>query len=505
MTDANQIWTVQEAISNMKQLAKFNILWIEEPTAPDDAVGHSEIAKALNPIGIKVATGEHAHNRILHKQFNVLNGYQFVQSDPCRLGGLNELIVVCLMAKKFNKPVCLHAGGVGLCEMGVHMAIFDFLGISGSLDQRWFEYSGALHEHFIHPIKIKNGRYTVPDCLGYGCEMKEETKIKYSYPNGSYWVSELNLKNYVNFKGIMAATFAPYTSDGTNLNLSLIPELANDLLKQNVTGIFVNGTSGESVSLTSTERKQILEKWMTTTPVKNGKLHVIAHVGTNNLSETIELAQHAQEMKVQAIAVMSPSYFKPKTVQDLANILIEVAKKVPETAVYYYHIPSMNGVNIEVKSTLDIAHSTCGNIVGVKYTDSNFADLGRCASAGYNVLVGADNMLLPALAAGADGAIGITYNFFGELHNAIYENFHSGNVKFANFLQEHSRILLDKIFGYGIYACSKYLMKTLRGFELGPLRWPQSNTNEEMKEKIAKDTVFTQYNENIKPKFEGVE
>ncbi len=130
MMDANQIWSVEEAIANMKELARFKPLWIEEPTAPDDVMGHLKISKAIAPIG--VATGEHAHNRILHKHYASMGAYQFCQSDPCRLGGLNELILVMLMAKKFNIPVCLHTGGVGLCEMGVHAAIFDYVAIAAS-------------------------------------------------------------------------------------------------------------------------------------------------------------------------------------------------------------------------------------------------------------------------------------------------------------------------------------------------------------------------------------
>lgn len=135
---------------------------------------------------------------------------------------------------------------------------------------------------------------------------------------------------------------------------------------------------------------------------------------------------------------------------------------------------------------MDLARSKCPNVVGVKYTDSDFADLGRCAMAGYNVLVGADNMLLSALATGADGAIGITYSFAGSLHNEIFENFHKGNMEKCNNLQEKSRLLLEKLKIYGLHASCKHMME-FRGFGLGPLRWPQSNLNEEEKNKIKND------------------
>lgn len=348
MTDANQVWSVSDAISCMKSLAHLNIYWIEEPTAPDDAVGHSEIAKALNPLGIRVATGEHAHNRILHKQMNVLNSYQVVQSDPVRVAGLNELIIICLMAKKFNKPVCLHAGGVGLCEMGVHMAAFDYIGIGGSLEGRFFEYSGALHEHFIHPVRIKKGAYVLPEAEGYGVEMKEESIGTFLYPEGNYWRTELKMKNYNKFKGIMAATFAPYTVDGKSLNLSIIPVCAEALLKQNIRGIFVNGSAGESFSLTKNERMAILEKWMGTKEVKEGKLQVIAHVGCHALEETVELAKHAGTLGVKGVAIMAPSFFKPKKIEELVSLIVDVASQIPETPFYYYHYPAMNSVQFDV-------------------------------------------------------------------------------------------------------------------------------------------------------------
>ncbi|EGR27198.1 mandelate racemase muconate lactonizing protein, putative [Ichthyophthirius multifiliis] len=491
MTDANQVWSVEQAISTMKKLSHLNILWIEEPTAPDDAVGHSEIAKALNPLGIKVATGEHAHNRILHKQLNVLNSYQFVQSDSCRVGGLNELIVIQLMAKKFHKPVCLHAGGVGLCEMGIHAAIFDFVAVSASLEQRWLEYSGTLHEHFIHPVNINDGKYMLPSAIGYGLEMKTESIAQFVYPNGSYWQSAVGLSKFTPFKGIMAATFAPFNTDGSKLNLEIIPQIADDLVKQKVCGIFVNGTSGEFTSLTVYERKQILEKWCQTREVNEGKLHLIAQIGSSVFSESVELALHASQLKnVQAIAFIAPSYFKPKNIEELVSLISQIAKKVPQMPFYYYHYPNMNGVNFEVKKTLDLTKEICPNIVGVKFTDSNFADLGRCASSGYNVLVGADNMLFSALAAGADGAIGISYNFTGVLHNQIYENFLQNDFYVCHQLQEQSRVILEKINYYGIYPCSKFLMNSIRGFDLGPLRWPIGNLNQEQKKNILNENTF---------------
>ena len=190
MMDANQVWSVEEAIQTMKKLADFKPLWIEEPTSPDDVIGHKKIKDAIAPLGIGVATGEHAQNRILHKHFLKMGAYTFCQPDPCRLGGLNELLLVILMAKKFNTPVCMHSGGVGLCEMGLHATVFDYIGISASLENRMFEHSGALHEHFFHPIELKAGRYVLPKGLGYTIDMKPESISQFTFPHGGYWGSK---------------------------------------------------------------------------------------------------------------------------------------------------------------------------------------------------------------------------------------------------------------------------------------------------------------------------
>ena len=164
MLDANQIWDVDEAIDWMKRLAHFNPVWIEEPTNPDDVVGHQRIANAIAPIG--VATGEMGQNRVLFKQLMQLNAMQYCQVDSCRMGGVNEVVAVMLMAAKFGVPVCAHGGGVGLCEHIQHLALFDYVAITGSLDNRWTEYVDHLHEHFVHPVIIRDGRYVAPTAPG---------------------------------------------------------------------------------------------------------------------------------------------------------------------------------------------------------------------------------------------------------------------------------------------------------------------------------------------------
>lgn len=185
MVDANQKWEVAEAIENMKALAKFNPWFIEEPTSPDDILGHMAIAKAIAPI--KVATGEHCQNRVIFKQLMMTKAIDVCQIDSCRVGGVNENLAILLMAAKFNIPVCPHAGGVGLCEYVQHLSMIDFIAISGSMENRMIEYVGHLHEHFLDPVKITRGAYLLPQKPGFSIEIKRDTLRDYSFPDGKVW------------------------------------------------------------------------------------------------------------------------------------------------------------------------------------------------------------------------------------------------------------------------------------------------------------------------------
>ena len=185
MMDANQRWGVGEAISHMKELSRFDPWWIEEPTSPDDVLGHAAIRRGIAPI--RVATGEHCQNRVMFKQLMQAGAIDFCQIDSCRLGGVNEILAVLLMAAKFNIPVCPHAGGVGLCEYVQHLSIFDYICVSGSLENRVVEFVDHLHEHFIDPVQMSLGRYVPPSVPGYSIEMKPESLIRYRYPDGPVW------------------------------------------------------------------------------------------------------------------------------------------------------------------------------------------------------------------------------------------------------------------------------------------------------------------------------
>ncbi len=187
MMDANQVWDVGQAIEHMQQLAEFKPWFIEEPTSPDDVLGHAAIAKAIAPI--KVATGEMCQNRVMFKQFMQADAIGICQIDSCRMGGVNDVLAVLLMAKKFGIPVCPHAGGVGLCQYVQHLCLFDYVRVSGSLEDRLTEYSDHLHEHFAEPLVMKDGHYMPPVAPGYSIEMKPESLDAFEFPNGPVWSS----------------------------------------------------------------------------------------------------------------------------------------------------------------------------------------------------------------------------------------------------------------------------------------------------------------------------
>ncbi len=185
MMDANQVWGVGEAIASTRRLAAYDPWWMEEPTSPDDILGHAAIAEAVAPVA--VATGEHCHNAVMFKQLFQAGAIRFCQLDSCRLASLNEILAVLLMAEKFGLPVCPHAGGVGLCEYVQHIAIFDYVAVSASLENRVLEYVDHLHEHFLDPVVIKDGRYMPPTAPGYSAAMRPESLDAHDYPNGPVW------------------------------------------------------------------------------------------------------------------------------------------------------------------------------------------------------------------------------------------------------------------------------------------------------------------------------
>ena len=192
MIDANQVWDVPEAIEWMGALARFDPLWIEEPTSPDDILGHAAVRRAVAPIG--VATGEHCHNRVMFKQLFQAGAIDYCQLDTGRLASINEIVAVLLLAAKFGVPVCPHAGGVGLCEMVQHVSVLDYVAIGADLTGRVTEYVDHLHEHFTDPCLVADRgagtAYVLPARPGYSTRMHEESLDRFRFPHGTYWVRD---------------------------------------------------------------------------------------------------------------------------------------------------------------------------------------------------------------------------------------------------------------------------------------------------------------------------
>ena len=187
--DANQRWDVQPAIDLMRHLAPYDPYWIEEPTSPDDILGHAAVRRALQPI--KVATGEHIANRVVFKQLLQAGAVDIVQIDSARVGGINENIAILLLAAKFGVPVCPHAGGVGLCEMVQHLSMFDYVAVSATMRDRVIEYVDHLHEHFLDPVRVIDGRYAAPTRPGLSAQMHPESLRQYAYPGGPVWTGRV--------------------------------------------------------------------------------------------------------------------------------------------------------------------------------------------------------------------------------------------------------------------------------------------------------------------------
>lgn len=185
--DANQAWGVSEAIEWVNGLREYEPYWIEEPTSPDDILGHAAVRRAVAPI--RVATGEHVHNAVMFKQLLQAEAVDVLQIDACRVAGVNENLAILLLAKKFGVAVCPHAGGVGLCELVQHLAMFDYVAVSGTTDGRMVEYVDHLHEHFVDPVQIRNGRYVAPVAPGMGAQLRPESVAEHLYPHGPAWVS----------------------------------------------------------------------------------------------------------------------------------------------------------------------------------------------------------------------------------------------------------------------------------------------------------------------------
>lgn len=274
--------------------------------------------------------------------------------------------------------------------------------------------------------------------------------------------------------GLVAATFTPITTQG-EINLSVIGPYIDYLKeKQGVNSVFVNGTTGESMSLSVEERKILAEEWCQRA---KGKMdQVIVHVGCLSLKDAQELARHAAQIEADGIAVIAPSFFKPSTADALKTFLREVASAAPALPCYYYHIPSVTGVNVKARELIEDIEKMIPSFRGVKFTGSDLMDLGQCISYSpphWSVLYGIDEQLLGALAMGAHGAVGSTYNYMGCHFNKLISAFEKGDLVQARTIQFKIQELLSFAMKLGFdVGVNKQLMNELSGLDLGPPRLP---------------------------------
>lgn len=284
--------------------------------------------------------------------------------------------------------------------------------------------------------------------------------------------------------GLIAAPFTPMHADGS-VNMDVIEAYAEYLMNSGVMGVFVCGTTGESSSLTLDERKQIAQRWI---DVAAGRLKVIVHAGANCLAEAAMLATHAQDIGADAVASISPCYFKPANVQLLVESVQQIAKACPQLPFYYYHIPSLTGVDFPMTSFLKQAGDAIANLAGIKFTYENIMDFMACMSienGRFDMLFGRDEMLLSGLAAGAQGAVGSTYNFAGPIYVQLIEAYKNGDMVLAQKYQKQAVAMIQLMIEYGGLTAGKAIMKMI-GIDCGPVRLPLRTLTEEQYQQLEK-------------------
>lgn len=274
-------------------------------------------------------------------------------------------------------------------------------------------------------------------------------------------------------RGLIAATFTPLHAD-RSLALDRIPTVVDHLVDDGVDGLFVLGSTGEGVSFTTEERRQVTEAYV---QAADGRLPVIVQVGHNSLKEARQLAQHAARVGADALSAVPPSYFCPKTPDEVVDCLSVIAKGAPDLPLYYYHIPALTGVDVDVAELLQQGVERIPSLTGVKFSDSRLHALRRCKrvtrsdSTPFEVFFGVDEMLLDGLMAGADGAVGSTYNFAAPLYRRLLDAFENGDRKEARHLQERAITMVDAIIGSCGRAGLKATMQVI-GVNCGPNRLP---------------------------------
>lgn len=283
--------------------------------------------------------------------------------------------------------------------------------------------------------------------------------------------------------GLIAAPFTPLHQDGT-LAPELIPAQAAALQRDGVSGAFICGSTGEGASLTTAERKQTAEAWIQSAPLG---LAVIVHVGHTAIEEARELASHAASIGAAAIAAYAPHYFKPISASDLADACARIAGAAPDLPFYYYHIPSMTGVGLGCADFLCAAAGRIPNLAGIKFTHENLMDYLACLrfdNGRYNLLFGRDESLLAALALGAQGAVGSTYNYIAPVFNQLRAAFAAGDLDRARALQERANRIIQIMMDHGGQPAGKVIAGWSAGVDLGPVRAPLRSLDAAQKDRL---------------------
>jgi len=293
-------------------------------------------------------------------------------------------------------------------------------------------------------------------------------------------------------QGLIAATYTPMLEDGS-INPDPIREYSRYLISNNLAGAFINGTTGEGISMSTGERKKIAEEWM---KHADGDFKNIIHIGSPSLESCKELAEHAREIGAFGVGIMGPNFIKPPTVNELVLFVSEIASRVPDLPVYYYHIPSMSGVNLPMPDFLQQASASVPNLVGLKFTHNDLMELNQCMMVDdgkFDILFGSDETLICSLSLGVTGAVGSTYNLIPSVYLKLIEYFRNGDLEKAREMQRLSVRLVAILnkYGGGI-VCGKSIMNLL-GMDLGPCRLPVRNLTPSQTDQLKNDLEKIQF------------
>lgn len=297
-------------------------------------------------------------------------------------------------------------------------------------------------------------------------------------------------------EGLIAAPFTALHEDG-RVNLETIAKQAAHLVQTGVAGAFVCGTTGEGASLTIAERQQIAERWVA---AKSG-LRIIVHTGHNCLADSQALAAHAREIGAYATAAMAPSFFKPRGAPELVDWCQQLAAATPDLPFYYYHIPSMTGVNVSIAQFLSLAQDRIPNLAGVKFTYENLMDFSQSlalSNGRFDLLFGRDEMLLCGLALGACGAVGSTYNYSAAIYRKLMAAFAAGDLNAARRYQAQANAAIDLLIKYGGLPAGKAVMKMI-GIDCGPVRLPLKPLTSEQYETYRAELQAIEFFDAIQP------